>query len=196
MRSKYSWLIFAACVVRPSLASADMPPGDGSKSVPYRFIVHGLDAVGPAVAVFSYPCSGSNGQPGEDVTLLAEGTSVSIGRNESCAIYQTKRSTYDQWKAEPATSASPPDATGLVNGATKCSGGPSPLTTLDKDDPRNEVVEDLDVRVDATSCRVTSRGVPSRGGCSASGGSPQGALAILLTLPALGLLLRKRRATA
>ncbi len=173
-------------------ARADIPRSedDDTKVVPYTFTVHGLAGV-PADIALLYSC-----EHGADESLLQEGSVVATdggyrGQNVSCAIYRTFRSSYDAWKV--ALMSSQP--TDLPTGAVKCAGGPSPLTELDADDSRTSINEDIDVKVDATSCSVISRGVPKRaqGGCSATGGSSRAPLALLLGLPAMLILLVKKR---
>ncbi len=185
-------LLFVGCFLVTASARADMPPPDGTKRVPYTFTVHGIASAGPDTAMFSYPCSGTDGQPRDAVTMLSEGDSVAVGRNEGCSIYRVPRSAYADWKKHLDDSV-------LVTAATKCSGDPSPLTEVDADDARSSINEDLDVKVDATGCSVTSRAVPkpSGGGCNATGATSRASLALLLGLPAmLMLLVRKRRAPA
>ena len=179
-------LLFLCFALVSAPARADVPRQDGTKFVPYTFTVHGIASVPADTAVFSYTCESG------DEPRLHEGSVVPAtgGGTQKCAIYRTSTSTYDAWKA---TLTDPPA------GAVQCTGGPSPLTELDADDSRTSINEDLDVTVDATSCSVVSRGAPQRssGGCSANGRPSHAPLALLLGLPAvLILLLKKRRPVA
>jgi len=180
-------LIVLCFALASAPARADVPRDDETKSVPYTFTVHGIDGVAADTAVFSSPCASGDGP------LLREGSVVSgfYRGSETCAIYRISKSSYDAWRTAP-TSIAP---TAVPAGAVKCTGGPSPLTELDADDSRTSINEDLDVTVDATSCSVVSRGAPQRssGGCSANGRSSRAPLALLLGLPAMFILLLKKR---
>lgn len=185
-------LLFIGLSLFSASARADVPPeADDSKSVPYTFTVHGIAGVPSDIAIFFDGCPGGSGEP-----LLEEGSVVTTtdragNRQDSCAIYRTFKSTYDAW--DVARMSNKP--ANLLTGAVRCTGGPSPLTWLDADDSRTSINEELDVKVDATSCSVTSRGVPKRSqaGCSATGGSSRVPLALLLGLPAMLILLVKKR---
>lgn len=179
-------LLLATVFFHSALARADLAPPDSdyTKAVTYTFTAHGAIPT-PDKVVFAY---GSTAAP----TVLAEGTVVAVERNQWCQIYVAKKADYEAWsKANVAPSE-------LLAKSIMCNGGPSPVTTVSAGDPRSTVNEDVDVKVDATSCSVTSRGAPTSGtgGCTVSGGSRSVPLVLLLGIPAVMLLLSKRRRRA
>ena len=181
--------VLCALLCASSLASADVS-SPGTKRVPYSFAVHGIPAGN--VVLFAYsPNVG-------DVKDVGEGTKITAERAQaSYRLYATtaqKRSEYDA----PGSSRSASD---LVAASVVCQGGPSSQFSLDDDDPRTSIHEDLDVKtLDATTCVVTSRGVPEKqGGCAIGGPANRVApwlVALAVPLVLLGLRRRDRSKAA
>lgn len=136
-----------------SVAAADVA-SLGTKRVRYSFTVHGV----PPGDVVLFAVSSTSSL----VTDVGEGTKVtSDSAQDGYRLYATtaqKRADHDASKAR-----SPSD---LIAASVVCQGGPNPTFTLDEDDPRTSINEDLDVKtLDASTCVLTSRGVPtSQGG--------------------------------
>lgn len=158
-------------------AHADVPSRDKSdrKSVVYTFSLHGL----PSDRVVLADLSAS----GAGIQRVEEGVPLRVNTTSRPSIHMT---TVSYWAGN-----------GLSD-TLECAGAPTPVTHVDDDDDRDELHEDLDFSAtSATSCTVTSRGVPqsSSGGCNVSG-STSLPVALLLGIPTAMLLLGKRRRAA
>ena len=183
-----------------SAARADLAPPRGTKRVGYSFTTT-ISGDTSSQVVFSYPCGGSDGAPMRVVTALSSGSSVSVGSHEGCQIYVVAKAAYDAWKQDAGANPTAP-AEGLVAQAKVCSGNaPIAKHQLADSDPRSFLSDTIDVTVAAGSCTVTTReekapapvasaAPDKKGGCNASGAS---SFPLFLALPALVLLLKKRR---
>ncbi|MBS2013344.1 MAG: hypothetical protein JST00_10680 [Deltaproteobacteria bacterium] len=177
-------------------ASADVYSGGGcgsklpdTKTVRYSFVVRGIPA---DKAIFAYPCGG---EFNDGVRLLNEGESVrQFSDSGKCALYAVDKSRYAAFAAAEGKPGAQAHGD-FARSALKCSADPSPIFSVDRDDSRQEILEELDVTsVDASACVIASRGIPeSDGGCTI--GRPAKRVApwlVALAVPLLLLGLRRR----
>lgn len=165
-------LTLPLCLVASS-AFADLAPPDDQKQINYAFVVTGT--IPADRVVFAYPCGTSSGAPIDEHRVIESGKAIPVGRRGgTCEIYNVAKKDYDDFAktyTPKTTFGTDPNLTALAAKAQKCSGTPSPLFVIPKADSRNEIVEQLDLTIDATKCTVVSRAVPAST-VSASGGSP------------------------
>lgn len=177
----------------------------GTKRVSYEFVANVTGDLAGQV-LFSYPCGGSDGAPMQHVTPLDSGRHVAVGNHESCTLYIAPKDVYDAWAKDAGGGMDTP-AQGLLAKATQCTGsGPTPVHGLAEKDPRPGISQTIDVAVSKGACVMTAKAIPEgpaavpssapapstekKGGCNTSGASP---LPLALALPALALLLKKKR---
>jgi len=156
------WAALVVCSFS-ALARADLPPPDGKKFVSYGFSVANLKSF-PDYVLLAYPWSLSNGAPTKEHALVEEGKTVKMGRrSQTPKLWAMKRAEYEKWKAsyQPTHEYQDPALDALFSGkqVIPCGIDLSPKTMIEKSDPRDEVVDALNVEsIDASSCRVVLAG--------------------------------------
>lgn len=127
-------------------AFADLPPPEGKKFVNNAFSVANLSAF-PEYTLIAFPWSLSNGRPTEEMTELADGKEVGLGRRSAVPkIYAIARADYQSWRANykaPEDNFEDKAARELVasDKVTLCDVTLAPTYSLDRSDPRETVVE-------------------------------------------------------
>jgi hypothetical protein len=137
---------------------ADLGPAPTTKRVAFSFSITGL-AKAPDRVLFAYPCTPFMETSAKEPVKIQDGVTVATApESGACRIYAIARSDYDAW----ATLTPRATAETLLPKATKCTGGPTPISMVSARDPRDEIVETFEVTtLDATSCVISTRTPPA-----------------------------------
>jgi MYXO-CTERM domain-containing protein len=156
---RIAWRALVALLCSSALASADLPPPDGSKFVGYGFRVENLEAF-PDFVLLAYPVARSYRQ-------VRNGEELSVDRRDgSPQLYVMKRAEFAKFESDhPAAKKGPdPELAGLFQSkrVTVCTGlMPTPTYVLPSSDSRSSVVQLLKLEaIDAKSCKMGSGGPP------------------------------------
>lgn len=127
-RAARAGLVVAATLLSASTASADVPPPDGLKRVPYQVEVQGLEAHADRVLLV-YPWSMSNGRPMAEVGELKPGAPLTFGRriDGQPRVYAMRRDAYEARKSDAFTLP--------ADGAVDCGLAIEPRHTVPDDAP-------------------------------------------------------------
>jgi len=147
------------------VAHADLPPPSDSKYVSFGFQVANQSAA-PDYVVLVFPWSLSNGAPTREHSLVADATTVHVGRRvmDTPKLFAMKQTAYETWQAGLKSGATAAELDALFSSAQviDCNTELRPRFMLSASDPAEEILDRYSVKsIDDASCVIEAVSEPA-----------------------------------